>query len=519
MEFRYAENAKYLILALVGIIMSCLGYLTYLFSPLELIVDSMTTLRPGHFIFNLWTEPPMDVLAKMYIFNVTNPQEFLAGREKLRVEEIGPYVYQEILKNTEAVLTGNDTLTYKPVREHIFRPDLSVGSDDDVVTVPNIPLLGIGSYFSSYSMLFRLGFNAASMTAKEFVNITIKQYLWGYEDHLVTFANTFMPHWIDFPTFGIMDRLTTLDKGNSITINLKEAKDQLGNKILPYSIARINGSPGLKEWNYQDVGVNETSEENSKCNTVEGAFEAGLFPKNLPENTTLRLYRRAFCRPVTFNYENKSIDANGFEVFHYRTDKNYMASGDDYPENKCYCVNNKCLPNGFSSLSPCYYGIPIVISQPHFYNADENLLKQIDGLEPDREKHDTTALINPNMGLAMSAHLRVQVNLLVADSSLNKVRSFRNLMVPLLWIELEVLPPSAYIKFLLNVVVYIAPITQTVLMWLLGILGISMVAAAALIVFYFPPMRRLEDPYGHRIGYSPILVIPLSNRLRDTRIS
>ncbi|KRT82173.1 hypothetical protein AMK59_3594 [Oryctes borbonicus] len=391
--------------------------------------------------------------------------------------------------------------------------------ENDIFTVPNVPLLGIGSFLSSYNIFVRLGFNAMTASTKEFVNVTVKEYLWGYEDHLVTLASTYVPNWIDFPTFGVMDRLTTLDRDNTITLNLKETKDQLGNKILPYSISTFNGSPGLKEWNYQEVGENETSELNSECNMVEGTFEAGLFPKNLAENTTLRLYRRAFCRSVLFNFENKSITEDGFEVFHYRTDKNYMASGDNYPENKCYCVKGKCLPDGFTNLAPCYYGIPIAISQPHFYNADDKFLKEIDGLEPDREKHDTTAVINPNIGITLSAHLRIQVNLLIADSSLPKVRKFSKMMLPLLWIELEVLPPSAYVKFLMCFVIYVMPITQTVLMWLLGILGISMVAAAALIIFYFPPERRLEDPYGHRIGYSPILVIPLSNRLRDTRIS
>lgn len=37
--------AEYLIMAFVGIIMSCLGYLTYLFSPIDHIVDSVSALN------------------------------------------------------------------------------------------------------------------------------------------------------------------------------------------------------------------------------------------------------------------------------------------------------------------------------------------------------------------------------------------------------------------------------------------------------------------------------------------
>lgn len=53
----------------------------------------MTALQPGSLFYHLWLEPPLEILLDVYIFNVTNPQEFLAKKEKLRVEEIGPYTY------------------------------------------------------------------------------------------------------------------------------------------------------------------------------------------------------------------------------------------------------------------------------------------------------------------------------------------------------------------------------------------------------------------------------------------
>lgn len=36
----------------------------------------------------------MVVLLKFWIFDVENPKEFLAGKEKLKLREKGPYVYQ-----------------------------------------------------------------------------------------------------------------------------------------------------------------------------------------------------------------------------------------------------------------------------------------------------------------------------------------------------------------------------------------------------------------------------------------
>lgn len=51
-------------------------------------------MKPGTATFNLWKKPPIDVFLYVYVFNITNPIEFLAGKEKMRVKEVGPYVYQ-----------------------------------------------------------------------------------------------------------------------------------------------------------------------------------------------------------------------------------------------------------------------------------------------------------------------------------------------------------------------------------------------------------------------------------------
>lgn len=51
-------------------------------------------MTPTSIVFNMWKKPPVDVFLKVYVFNITNSEQFLNGTEKLRVEEIGPYVYQ-----------------------------------------------------------------------------------------------------------------------------------------------------------------------------------------------------------------------------------------------------------------------------------------------------------------------------------------------------------------------------------------------------------------------------------------
>lgn len=83
-----------LLWAMLGAIMTCTSYLTYVYDPLQLIIKKMAILAPGSLFLKLWSAPPHEVLINVFIFNITNADEFLSNQEKLRVEEIGPYTYQ-----------------------------------------------------------------------------------------------------------------------------------------------------------------------------------------------------------------------------------------------------------------------------------------------------------------------------------------------------------------------------------------------------------------------------------------
>lgn len=43
----------------------------------------------------MWKKSDVKVYLKVYIFNVTNRDEFLSGKdEKLKFQEVGPYIYR-----------------------------------------------------------------------------------------------------------------------------------------------------------------------------------------------------------------------------------------------------------------------------------------------------------------------------------------------------------------------------------------------------------------------------------------
>lgn len=49
---------------------------------------------PGLPPFEWWKSPPDEVLIRVYVFNITNGEEFLSGADKkLKIEEIGPFIF------------------------------------------------------------------------------------------------------------------------------------------------------------------------------------------------------------------------------------------------------------------------------------------------------------------------------------------------------------------------------------------------------------------------------------------
>lgn len=43
--------------------------------------------------------------------------------------------------------------------------------------------------------------------SKPILNITVHEYLWGYDDDLISLAGTVVPSYIDFDKFGLLDRV------------------------------------------------------------------------------------------------------------------------------------------------------------------------------------------------------------------------------------------------------------------------------------------------------------------------
>ncbi len=122
-----------------------LRILTLVYFKLDLILNKFkfAILRNGSNSVNTWSLPPAQIYRNYYFFEVNNPNELQTGQTSIpNITQRGPYVYKEIMKKTNIMFSENGlNVSYTPVFELFFEPELSVGSDNDSFMFLNIPFL------------------------------------------------------------------------------------------------------------------------------------------------------------------------------------------------------------------------------------------------------------------------------------------------------------------------------------------------------------------------------------------
>jgi len=99
-------------------------------------------LKPGTEAYNTWLNTPAPVYTNFYFFNVTNAHEFIEKSARPHVRQIGPYVYQEIRNKTQVeLINAGATLRYRQQKWYVFDANRSCGSENDIFTTINIPLV------------------------------------------------------------------------------------------------------------------------------------------------------------------------------------------------------------------------------------------------------------------------------------------------------------------------------------------------------------------------------------------
>jgi hypothetical protein len=173
-------------------------------------------------------------------------------------------------------------------------------------------------------------------------------------------------------------------------------------------------------------------------------------------------------------------------------------------DNLGYCTPD-CLLGGVLNVSECR-DAPIIISQPHFYEADYSYQSAIDGIIPN-PKYKTFIDIEPNTGIALNVSRQVQINIYLRQlEALKETQKMKNstLIFPILWLnEHATINESESIKFKSEVLSSIKT-AQVICYCLLAVGVILIVIVLITVVVRFvrrrclPTTRHVQVPSSHR---------------------
>ncbi|KYN07821.1 PREDICTED: scavenger receptor class B member 1-like [Cyphomyrmex costatus] len=454
-DSRQKWSKNIFMLMTLGLLGLASGCIILLCDPYELLFKWKATFGEGGESFEFWQKPEVDLYVKIYLFNVTNHDEFQNGEaSKLRFQEVGPYVYKETFEHANVVFNDNGTLSTIPVHPLKYVPEMSIGTEEDLVIMPNIALFSITNVMKDASYLSRWGLNMLirRTNTKPIVPMTAHEFMFGYQSTLVTLGNHLMPSWIKFDKLGLIDRMYDFD-GDFETIYTGETDIRTTGLIDKY-----NGDTNLPQWT-------------GKCANVQGASDGVKFPSYIEPNDTLLFFRKSLCRSERLVRVGEKV-LQGLDTYQYTFMENELDNGAVNPENKCFCRKGFCLKPGLIDVTDCYYGFPIALSYPHFYKSDPSLLEAVEGLEPKKELHESYFYIQPKSGIPMNLASRFQINMVLQNiGHMAMVEKFPHMTIPLLWFEIGMykLPLDMNIRFwfYLNFL----PIMTEVSMYLLFLSG------------------------------------------------
>ncbi|XP_069727455.1 scavenger receptor class B member 1 isoform X2 [Phaenicophaeus curvirostris] len=401
-------------LGLAGAACALLGGCLLLVGP-SVVKDQVVKnvrIDPSSISFSMWKDIPVPFYMSVYFFEVLNPKDVLKG-EKPAVKQRGPYVYREFRYKTNITFNDNDTVSYLEYRKLFFRPDLSNGSEDEYIVVPNILMMGAAVMMEDLPEFVKLLLSGALAGLKQeaFMNRTVREIMWGYEDPLIDTINALVPGLIPFKgKFGLF---VELNNSNSGLFTVHTGKKNISR------VHMVDSWNGLKKVNYW---------RSNECNMINGT--AGEMWPPFMSPTSLEFYSPDACRSMTLVYE-KSGKFEGVPTYRFVAPKTLFANGTDYPPNEGFCP---CMQSGIQNVSSCRLNAPMFISHPHFYNADPVLVNAVEGLNPSKEQHALFLDVHPMTGIPMNCSIKLQLNLYIKRvSGIMQTGRIEPVVLPLLW--------------------------------------------------------------------------------------
>lgn len=551
------EHKKLIItLSIIGLILTIIGIV---FLPIgqnlisNILHKKLATLpdNPGYI---LWRDMDIPIYQKFYLFNITNTEEMLSGGRPT-VNEIGPFVYHLNMTKGDIKFNSNNTIvSYVEKKQFHFDANLSSYDLQTQITIMNIPLITVYKMLDSNSIppilkpIIRAIFNRLKFSF--FITASVDELLFsGYKSELLCELKRILPKQVPSCYFSLMSNQNDTWSGPYVQYTGHDQIDRLTTLI------SFNGSSKLNYWRTDKCNqINGT--QNGELFPPAGQFgQRKIYQFFRPD------FCRTFN--LTLNETNIQSDVGSLRTDRFHIDRHSFMNSIDYPPNSCYqsklssikmaatsnastaatamdndekqrwkrtidqllktfkldskeinqnsteWINDNTAtmimkqpvikPSGVFDISSCQQGAPIFISLPHFLDASDYYRKQLNGLHPNRTKHESYIDIEPQTGTPVDFIARIQVNvdLQTAGTSQPKMAS---LIMPTMWQSLAIHITPEIANTIEQQTKQPRIIAYTVAALILIIGSIMLIYSIFVCVLYYWHRHHLDDDYNEFIN-------------------
>nr|ALV87596.1 sensory neuron membrane protein 1 [Drosicha corpulenta] len=477
-----------------GVIFISLGIFIgwYLFpNTIKSQVGKAKLLRKGNEMRTAWAKFPISLDFKIYLFNVTNPEEVENGGKPI-MQQVGPYFFHEWKEKVNLVDDPKeDTVSYNFLNSFMFNASVTQPlTGMEKITMPHPLMLALTQITeeikpSALNVANKahphiLGTKDSFLVTDTAMNILFDGLLVNCSKHKEFAANA------------VCGQLKANPKG---LVKLDE------DNFLFSFFGAVNGTPYAETMtvkrgmqNVMDVGQVVMFDGKSKmdkysgdpCNDIRGT-DTTIFPPFMGRSDVWS-FGAEICRSMPAKYV-RDAEYNGIMCYYYDADFGDMSTD---PDLKCFCpTNTTCLKKGAFSLQQCT-GAPIIATLPHFFKCHEDYINGVGGVNPTEEDHGIRSYFEPITGTPLSGRRRLQFNMFLKN--VPKITVLQNItgppvLVPLIWIE-EGVDLGTDITGKVKTFLYTAPSVMNKVRYVLVLIGILMIGYA---VFKHYNKTKLES--------------------------
>ncbi|CAH8574770.1 unnamed protein product [Schistosoma rodhaini] len=419
------------------------------------ILHKELCLKNNSQLYQNWLKPSLPIMIQFYFFNITNPYEFQNGAKPI-LKQLGPYTFDEKrYKYNIKHNYFNGTIEYQEYKQYYFNPNLSIGHENDLITHVNLGFVAIATKLNTlpWTINYLIELFEKYHHYKLIQIKTIKQLLWGYNDEFLTLLSNYGLNISQTKIGLLLNRNNTLSPTILMNDGLKNYKNQ--GKILEFH--------HQNHLNYWTTKI---------ANMINGT-----------DGTIYHLFMDKVEKPYVFAYDlcrsiqlmkHSETQISNLPVYKYILSEDTFKSGETFEKNKGFCLNwSNCFKDGVLDMSSCQPNAPVVVSQPHFLNADKSYQTAIDNIQYNNEEYNTSIYIEPITGLIINASIKLQINVIIKKNpKIEQLRNLSDILLPLVYFNETVYLNQPIINQLNKVLIQIPMIIQIILMMIIIFNGI-----------------------------------------------